>query len=272
MVAGEHEFVVRFVDAEVSGGVTGGPDGLQRPVAELQHLAVLQHTVGLDIHTEAATPGTLGVVAVPQSTEGAADVALQSAGRTECPAESDRALPVSGFDLSLGDAVTDQPVVRLFLPVVKVEPAVTDPFPFPLEHDEFAIRGLLFDPASHAEVVGVGVGDDQAGDVAGLATALGESVGHGLGGLVGAIASVEEGDAVRLLEDVGHHEGEAGGVHGGPDLMEPWDDLHGGSSPYDRVGGAGNQSIRLKRGAEFERLDSRAQQNGHPAGAHHVRR
>ena len=205
--------------------MTGGPHSLEDPGAELERLAILQEAIRLDVHAEAPAPAVR--VAVADATEGLADEAFEAAGRPERTAETDRSRPVGLVDLGAGDAVANEPVVRLALPLVEADPAFTNPLPLALEHDELGVGRLLLDPAGHAEVVGVRVGDDEAPDIGGLAAEVAEGLGHRARGLGGAEAGVEERDgAVGLLEDVGHDEREPAAVHRRFDLMQAGNDLH----------------------------------------------
>ena len=93
------------------------------------------------------------------------------------------------------------------------EVAGGDEVGFPLMHHHLAVRDLL-EPPGHAVVVGVDVGDDELGDLGGVAAVFAHAVLEGGVGGVRIPATVDEHCLAPVLDQVGEDVGQALGDTG----------------------------------------------------------
>jgi len=202
------------------GRVPRRPDRLQRPAVELVHVAILELHVRLDV-----SPGGRPAHGRPRGRRGRHRGARRSGPGHRRRSRRERALPMRLVDLGLRHAVLDEPAVGEAGPRVVVEPAVDDPLPLALEHDDLAVGRLLLDPARHAVVIGMGVGDHDAPDVARLVAQELELGRHRRRRLGRAEAGIEERDAVAAFEDVREHVRQRGRRHRRLHLVQAGHDL-----------------------------------------------
>jgi hypothetical protein len=190
--------------------VSRRPNRLQASVDQLNRFAIPDNAVRLRVYAEATMPTAIVVPrrdTVPKARQQPLHPSMSGGTR-----EAHCTGAVSRINLGTSNAVAHQPIIGMSLPVIEAKPARLDPLPLALKHDQLSTQGVFLHPDGQTQMIWVRMRDDQHPDIQGLATARTQLLPHRAGRIFRAVASIQPHDVVRVLEEIGHHIGDPGGV------------------------------------------------------------